>query len=249
MTGNRKRSIRQHHGEVLPRLLITLACVVAVLFAAVVGFRVTSFTVTGNTAYTDEEVQDASGVELGQNLVLLTKSNIASSILANLPYVETVRVVRDLPGTVRVELTEGTAAAAVVSEYGDWWLVSSGGKLMEQIDESAVPSHLRITGVTAQLPEAGDMVELNQGTETLTTILDALDDAGITGLTTLDLSDEAAITAWYGDCYRIDLGDSEELAYKIQFLATVLENLGEEYEGVIDLTFTEDDAVHFHPWA
>jgi hypothetical protein len=29
----------------------------------------------------------------------------------------------------------------------------------------------------------------------------------------------------------------------------VLDNLGEDYEGVIDLTFSEDDAAHFHPWS
>jgi cell division protein FtsQ len=253
MTGNHKRwagiARQQHHAEVLPRLLITAAGVAAVLFAMVVGFRVSNFTVTGNTAYTDEEVREASGVEMGENLVLLYKSNIASSILANLPYVETVRVVRELPGTVRVELTEGTAAAAVLSEYGDWWLVSSGGKLMEEIDETTAASWLRVTGVTVQLPEEGDMMELDQGTETLTTILNALNEIGITDLTVLDLSDESDIIAWCGDRYQIKLGGSEDLDYKLQFLDTVLDNLGEDYEGVIDLTFSEDDAAHFHPWS
>ncbi len=241
-----QRRLRQ--SDVLTKLLIMAVAVAVVLFAVVVGFRVTSFEVSGNTAYSDEEVQAASGVELGENTILLRKSSIASSILANLPYVESVRITRDLPGTVRIEITEGKAAAAVLSEYGDWWLISAAGKLMEQITEDEAQNYPRVTGETVQLPEAGDMMRLSGSAEALTEILTALEDNNVTGVTLIDLSDSDDLVLWYGDQFKILLGGAEDLTYKVQFLASALQSLAGEYSGILDLTFSEDQAAHFHPW-
>lgn len=229
--------------------LIMLVAVVVVLLAIVVGFRVTDFEITGNRIYTDAEIQEASSVETGENILLLQRSGTASSILASLPYVESVRISRDLPGTVYIEVTEGTAAAAIADTGGDWWLISTEGKLMEQITEEEAGTYTRISGETVQLPEAGDMMRLTGNTEGLPELLTALDDAGVSsGITLINIQEDGTLVLWYGEQYQILLGNAENLTYKVQFFVTVLQNLDADQTGQIDLTFSEDEAAHFHPW-
>ena len=51
---------------------------------------------------------------------------------------------------------------------------------------------------------------------------------------------------WTADRYQIRLGTTENLSYKLQFLQATLENTEVQHRsGIIDLTFQEDEKVHF----
>ena len=57
------------------------------------------------------------------------------------------------------------------------------------------------------------------------------------------------IVVWYDDQYEIQLGGTEKLDYKVQYLLAILEQLSEYQAGTIDLTLTGDDVARFHPRA
>ena len=53
----------------------------------------------------------------------------------------------------------------------------------------------------------------------------------------------------YDDRYEIDLGSSDRLAYKVQYLQAILEQLSDFQAGTIDLTLSEANRAKFHPKA
>ena len=129
---NRHRRRRGRFGFLYP-LLSFLIIFAAILAGSVAFFRVNQVTVVGNSRYTAEEVAEASGVQIGDNLCLINKPKTAQSILRRLPYVEKVSPVRRLPDTLELRITETSAVAAVQAEES-WWLLDAGGKLLEQGD-------------------------------------------------------------------------------------------------------------------
>ena len=87
--------------------------VAAATLGATVFFQVETIAVVGNSRYTAQEVIDASGVQIGDNLFQMNKNQISQRILQQLPYVGEVSPQRGLPSTLTIQVTEISAAARV----------------------------------------------------------------------------------------------------------------------------------------
>lgn len=111
---NSRRS-RRNRGRFsfLFKLLAIVAIVAAMTVGATVFFQLEQVTVTGNSRYTAQEVEHASGLQTGDNLYRINKYQIKRDILQTLPYVEELRIVRRLPSTIEIIVTECGAAARV----------------------------------------------------------------------------------------------------------------------------------------
>ena len=117
MRPGRERSPRSR--GFLAKLLTLVAIVAAAVFGVTVFFQVNTFEIHGVENYSEDAVIIASGIELGQSILLVDKSKVASRINTRLPYVQSVQIKRRLPGTVVITVTEGKAAASVRSEYDE----------------------------------------------------------------------------------------------------------------------------------
>lgn len=139
------------------RLIIMLAVVAAIVFGVAIFFKVTTIEVQGNTLYSAEDVIAASGIEPGDNLLLVNKATTAGNILAALPYVEEVRgIVRSLPETVVIQIQESEASFAVQTDVNTTWLVNSRGKALEKVEGELPEGQPQILGVSVKAPAGGD---------------------------------------------------------------------------------------------
>lgn len=239
------RSRRSRFG-LFYKLLSAAAVLVAVVVACVVFFRVNNIEVVGNKRYTALEVIEASGIQMGDNLITMPKSRVASSILNKLPYVEAVNPQRVLPDSVILRITERVAAASVDSAEGRW-LISSGGWLLEEAGNTRA---IQVKGLTALTPYAGRKVQVEEGDEaTLRYVLELLtaledhgmlDDCGVldcTPLTYMDLE--------YG-LYLLRVPRDGDYNYIVQFLAQALNSgrIPEGMPGMCDFTI-EDGRMYF----
>lgn len=237
----------------LYKLLSILLIAAAVVLACVVFFRVNSVEVTGNVRYTAAEVIAASGIEMGDNLVVLPRSRVSAAICANLPYVESVSVKKALPDGVVLVVTERVAAASVDSAEGRW-LISSQGKLLEK--DSGAIQVIQITGLTAVGAYAGGILQAAEE-EQLTLgyvkeLLAVLEQQGmLTQCTALDCSATTSMTLNYG-IYRLRLPRGGDYNYYIQLARSALAKGLEEGKilegqgGLLDLTVLEGRA-RFRP--
>ena len=109
-----------------------------------------------------------------------------------------------------------------------------------------------ILGVTVQNPSAGSQVTaVNQAAlDAALAVLAEFDGTGLLGhVASINVEKDYNIVVWYDDQYEIQLGGTEKLDYKVQYLLAILEQLSEYQAGTIDLTLTGDDVARFHPRA
>lgn len=147
-----------HYGKFLLRLASVAAVVIAMMMAVSIFFRVDTVSVLGTDKYTPWMIQEASGIQQGDALLTLSRARAAGKIRSALPYVDQVKIDIELPGTVRIELTELEATYAIEATNNTWWLISASGEAIEQIDSTAASGYTRIVGVKADGPRVNQVV-------------------------------------------------------------------------------------------
>ena len=126
MSTKRKRKKQKSSGArgfIFSSVSFIVICA-ALVFGMSVFFRVSNIEVNGANRYTREEIIAASGIENGDNLMLVNRSAVAQKIYSKMIYIGKVNVERKLPNTILIEITESDSIAVVESESG-LWLVDS----------------------------------------------------------------------------------------------------------------------------
>lgn len=248
------------------KFLVMLAVVAVIVLSMIIFFKVKHIEVllpqgeNGEKAYyTAEEIIEASGINLDENLLSLSKATVAARIHAALPYVNDIQVKKQLPGTVIISFSEFDVSYAIQDETGAWWLMSREGRILEATEEKEAKTHLYVTGMLIQKPEIGDFIqpassagadpsEIGAKHAVVLEVIPALEGSSfVKQLDRIDVSTSYDLILWWeSDRYKIRLGTTENLNYKLQFLQSVLDNNDIQHRsGVIDLTFQEDEKVHF----
>lgn len=144
------------------RLITALAVVVAVILCCIVFFRVNTISIVGNENYTQEQIAEASGIEDGDALLLINKNAAAARIMAQLPYVDQVRIGTSFPNVVRIEVVELDTAYAVAASDGTYWLINSEGRVVEETTGKEAAEYLTIEGFLVEPTAPGETVEASR---------------------------------------------------------------------------------------
>lgn len=248
------------------RMLLHLATVTAVVIALLLGislfFKVNpdKILVSGNYKYTEWDIAKASGLKGGENLLTLNKGAISGKIILELDYVESVRIERQLPDTVLIEVDEIEVTYAVKDQQDAWWLISAGGKVVARAENGAEENCTKVLGVRIANPQPGSpakaaadsqpgtdeqgntvplLVTNAQRLTTLLDILDYLERNGILGqAASVDLNNMGNIQLWYKDQYQVKLGDSTQMGFKISMMKQMIDQMDDYQSGILDLTLT-----------
>ena len=242
-----KQNIRFHRGH--GGLWIFLGVILLIILAMSVFFVVTEITVEGNARYTDEEIIEASGLELGENLFFINRYDAASRIFSKLPYVNDATVSRELPSRVVITITESSAMAYV--PYGSsYWIVDQNCKLLKQVDETELKRLIRLDGIAPRDPQEGAVMSVTEENGAklryLSEILNQLLKRNLwTDVTVIDMADVSSPAFTYLDRFTVRLGEDSDLDYKFGLLQSAVEQLTEQDTGTLDLSI--DKQVHFSP--
>lgn len=246
------------------RLLVQLMTVTAIVVALVLGmsifFKVNVITVAGAEVYDPYTIQQASGIKKGDNLLTFSRARAGAQIRAELGYVDTVRIGIKLPDTVIIYIEEYPVSYAIKSTDGDWWLINSDGRVVEQVDGTAASGYTQVLGVTianpvkneqavaaelapAETDPSGEPIPvLVTGAQRLHSaleILKALEANDIVGeAASVDVSILESIVLWYGTRYQVNLGDTSRMEYKIAYMKGAILELSEYQSGILDVSFT-----------
>ena len=143
------------------KAIIGVLCVLAVLVVGIVLsinllFKVTDFrvenadrTTPANTGiYTEQQLIDATGIQVGDNLYGFSAKEKSDQLLAQMPYLDVAVVTRQAPGTVIIRVQP--AVERFKMEYSGSWLVLSEQLKVLRV-EPAEPDNL--VQLDALLPE------------------------------------------------------------------------------------------------
>ena len=230
----------------LLRPLSVLLAAVAVVAALTLFFKVDKIETAGSVRYQAEEIIAASGVERGDNLIL-----IAQRLYTDLPYITQVQVTPQFPDTLLLEITE-TRAIASIQGAGGYWLLSAKGKLVEAAEESAAADYLAISGVEALSPAVSHMLELPEESpisrERLAALLEALESRGMMArVDGLDVSDEEILVLGYDGRFQVEMFYDADFDFKLHCLQEAVELLEPNERGVLRMTMQDDNEARFIP--
>ena len=269
--GRNSRRSRRNRGRFsfLFKLLAIVAVVAAMTVGATVFFQLEQVEVQGNSRYTVQEVENASGLQKGDNLYRLNKHQISNDILQKLPYVEELSIVRRLPSTIVITVKEWMAmasiqpteipvgdaqeqdaeAAAPAQPAKDAWLISVGGKLLEPTYEGSTA--IEVSGLTALSPRAGTPLAVPQVQQdklnSLLNLLSVLEERGITNkVSEIDLTSAGEIRMRYDGRFLAKLPMNGDFTYCLRALEEVVAQRESYEKGTLDLT-RDDYTVVYSP--
>ena len=234
----------------LLRQLATVLVAAVCLAGMAIFFRITEIQVAGNQIYTAEQVVEASGLTVGENLLTIQKRTASGRIMAALPYVSAVHMERVLPSTVVITVTESDAAYLVEAEDGSQWLMSSGGRLLEEAGVTAA-DYPQLVGFLVQAPEVGAQAASEQAENLAAaeTVLALLEETEfLSQIVEINVERSYDIVLWYGTLFEIHLGGTDQMEYKMQYLTAILADERVAEGGVIDLSLSGDNGATYTPW-
>ena len=247
---NRRR--RRGGSGFLYKLLSVLVICAVVIGAMTFFFRVDEVVITGNQRYTVEDVRAAAGVEIGDNLFLLNRSQVAQRIGENLPYVEASRINPKAPDTLIIEVKECLHPLAVVQD-GIAWMVNGNGKIVDQLDAAEAENYGIIDGITLLAPSVGTRVSIATEFASRMDSLEALMDA-LTGqkmmeqVNAIHLGDPAVVTVEYAGRFSVLLPWGADFSLKMRSLQAILDSgkIQDNMTGTFDMR-RDDGKVNFIP--
>lgn len=247
----RRRRGRGSFGPVLRLLSVVLTAVVIVV-ALTLFFKVENITVSGNSRYATEEIVAVSGVMQGDNLILLDKYKIAQKLYTELPYITNVRIKRDFPDGLKVEVTE-THSALAIETGGAWWLVSENGKVLECTDAAAAQEHLLLRGMTAQGIAAGEQLVLskdgNINAQRLLELIGVLRERGmLEKVAVIDAGNEEMLVIAYDGRFDVELRYDADFSFKMDCLKAAVNELEPNETGIIRMTMADENEVRLIPY-
>lgn len=226
MTKKQRRLLQIIRRIKLAAILCVVLGVVLYLLSAFVFFKISSIEVVGlpdengnalsaSSFYTDEQIVSASGVNIGDSLVNISKSNIAASIEKILPYIGKVTVKREYPSTLALTVEDSGAYFAV--ESGAYILLSKNYKVLDAVPE--MPNNCaKIVGMPLLKATPGEAAVFIDDTikDRIDTLISACDDAGLDNVTKLDLSNIASVQIVFNNRITVTLGTITKLDEKLE---------------------------------
>lgn len=256
--------------KLLIRLLTVFAMAVALFLGCTIFFRVKDVVVTGTERYTAWSVREASGIEEGESLLAFGKTKAAGRIMESLRYVKSVRIGITLPDTVNIYVQELEVVYGVQDDEENWWLISSDGKVVEQTSETKARETTLLKGFRLSDPTVGEnavarepvedpgseapvLITDQERMEAALSVITQLERNEILGeAASVDVADPANIQLWYGDDYKVLLGDPDRMDEKILMMNKVIrqhEQEGGYQSGILDITLTKTpDGVEYTPF-
>lgn len=234
---SRRRRRRGSRGFLFKLLSLLVICGVIVV-SLTLFFKVNTVVITGEQRYTDEQILNVSEIEIGDNLFLMNKFNIAEMLLQKLPYIESVRISRKLPDTLLIQVTECSNTLTLVQE-GQAWRISPTGKIVEKVKLEETVEDGKIDGVMLQNPAVATQIAIQPDNRQvdLLAMLEAMEITGVwANVQALHLHDPSIMTMDYADRFTVKFLYGTDYGYKLQNLLVVVDKLEDNESGTINLT-------------
>ena len=220
----RRKKVMRNRRIFASFIAITVLLITVLVLSLTVFFKIDSVVIEGTSRYNEQQIIDASGVEKGANLFLTDVSSAKKHIEKNLPYILTAKVSRKLPSSIVITV-EGSEAAYCFETKSGMALADSNGKVLELVAEDAVPENAALIKTKSVLfGEIGQKFEADDESdmELLKNVFTSISDSGIKDITEIDVSVPASIYLTYQNRFRLNIGTTNDLTYKLKSAVEII---------------------------
>ena len=185
----------------------------------------------GESDYQNEDIIRISGIEKGDNLVRLDAAEAENKILASMVYIEEADVKKKYPDKLEINVVKSQVAACISCD-GGFLLVSKKGKILDKVSE-ADKSLIRIDGFEASDESLGSYLKSSdsQKDSIVIELLESVFSKEKQRIKSIDMSDKYEILINYEDRIVFEMGNSNDIKYKLNLADTVLNDMNDKSEG------------------
>lgn len=231
----KKRLIYRRLFLVVSCLLVVFSFFFGVYFLLSKFFSVKNISIQGESKYSDSEIISAGKIGIGSSMLFLNSKNIENNIYKSLADIDNIKISKKFPNklVVGVESAKPTYHLKVDDGY---IVISSKDKFLTKVSEPPEGT-IGIVGMECEVTEIGKVNYKNTELKSLfEEILGTFKDNGINDISEIDVSDLQNITLIYDNRIRINLGNKEDIDYKILTLKEILNNkISKTEKGTLNL--------------
>lgn len=230
----RQRRIRKRRLIIFFIFLMITAFCVGITLSLTVFFPIEKIVTGGSEIYTSGDILKYSQVEKGDNLFTVSRNNVEKALKKNLPYIEEVKIKRELPGTLKITVTDAEEFACY--SIGErFFIVSKSGWVLKENDK--VPDNIINIKASDIKCEVGGGISFKDETakELVDRIIGALEKEKII-INTVDVTDPLSINIFVDNRFEVALGTDENIERKILHLSGMIKNIAPEKSGKINLS-------------
>ncbi len=236
MKKRRKRKLCIRGAAILILLLITAL----ILTHTTPMFNISIIWVEGNNRITNEQIIQASGLKTGQNIWRIHKSR-AEKAVEEMPYIESAKIIRGLPKSIKIKVTENEIKAYLQIDKG-YASISKTGEILEIMrpDIALDKPVLKTQGVVDAKVGQAIALENKDLEDVLYSCFKKLDEYNVLPIVKqIDINSTIEVSIITKGGMLVKLGGKDEIDYKMQYFKRILEELGENAGGMLDLTSTD----------
>ena len=226
-------------------LLMLLSLLVVIIGVSV--FKVENITVLGNSIYTAEQVIEASEIQIGDSIFLISEKTESEKLQKILPFIDKVTLKKTFPSTLTIEVLETEEAMCFYSD-GVYYTASETGKILSQSltqpDELAVI----VTGDGCTFTMGEKYACNNEQKSALLERLLTFAKQDETQITLINVSDIYRSYFVIDNRIAVELGSASYLEQKLEFLPKMLQSMSGTEHNVADLggwTPDNDEAISY----
>lgn len=183
--------------------------------------------VEGTDRYASSELIDASGIMVGEKLFSpsIDEAAIEEKLTDRFPYIKSVKVRRQLPNKIVLELTEEEPVFAA-DIFGQYVLLSQKMRVLEITDTEPSGKYIKLKLPDVRRATNGQIIELDG---TMLDVVRRAADAVCSetmrdGTSVLDVSDRFNIRISYGGRFRLELGSVNDIDIKLTIAFEIMKD-------------------------
>ena len=212
-------------------------------------FDIKEISVHGNSVVKDEQIVKNSKITTGINIFGVSL-NAAKENIKSMGYIESVKIKRHLPSTIDITVVEEVGVAYIKAQEG-YAIITADGRCVDITDgmsdgdkengklSASTPNLPLIKGLKGVKYKVGSVLK-SEDEEQLKALFTCLHEFSKQGyvfdMREIDMSDLKNISFYYkGKDLRVSVGTTAKIGYKMECFGPILEQIGENPKGFIDL--------------
>lgn len=216
-------------------LVIIFVMGIGILLSVTLFFNINKINIKGEVDYSNEDIIRMSGISIGDNMVRMDTQKVGNNILNSMIYIEDVNINKKYPDTLEINVTKCVAAANI--QFGnEYILVSQKGKILDKVD-SPQDNLIIVNGFEPAAETLGTYLTSNdeQKTEIYFEIFEYITNNQKNKIRNVDITDKYDIIINYDDRINFELGNANDITYKLKLAETVFDDLGDDKKGTMEM--------------
>ena len=226
--GNKKKKRRGFRLFCKFLLVFLLACfAISVYFGLTHDlFKIDYINVVGNVANEKEILISKSGVNIGDNIFLVSTSKIKKN-LKELSNIESVNVKKNFPNILEIEVKENYVSAYINTASG-LTTIDNYGKVKEVATDNSKASGIQLKGIPGTGLKVGE--NFSDDEDKVKFLLDIITKEYYFDIVSIDFTNDSEIVLEFKNSFKVIFGDLKDYAKKTQIIGILIKKI--QLEGI-----------------